>query len=393
MSRRIHFLWLCMISLVVLLAAGCAQIGDLFAQETAEPTPIPVVDNADTFIAEARVVPAGSASLAFLVNGRIDQILVKEGDVVEKEALLISLGEREQAVAAQLAAAAEVERAQQTLDTLKEKADLAKADAERTVAQAKAALVEAQRAVDVTLTQAFQDDLDDREEQLQDRKTELTDAKETLDKYLDLATDNPTRTSAQSTYDDALESYNDALYERDRLVNQKAVAAAALTAAQEGLAQAERDAKDLAGGPDPDLLAQAQSALDAAKAQHDSAARMLSNMDLKAPFAGLVAEVKPQESGAPVAAGQTMVVMANTTEWFVETTDLTELDVVKVDVGDEVAVSFDALPGEEVTGVVESVGHTYTEKSGDVLYRVRIRLAELPEKVRWGMTAMVEFGR
>jgi hypothetical protein len=76
---------------------------------------------------------------------------------------------------------------------------------------------------------------------------------------------------------------------------------------------------------------------------------------------------------------------------MVETRDLTELDVVKVKPGQQVRVKPDALPELELTGTVESIDQIFTERIGDVLYTVHIRLNETDPRLRWGMTVNAVF--
>ena len=58
----------------------------------------------------------------------------------------------------------------------------------------------------------------------------------------------------------------------------------------------------------------------------------MSETELKAPFAGIVAEIAPV-AGEQVGAGAAVVRLADLSAWQIETDDLTELDVVKVKVG------------------------------------------------------------
>ena len=104
-------------------------------------------------------------------------------------------------------------------------------------------------------------------------------------------------------------------------------------------------------------------------------------------------EVKQVEAGMWLAAGQAVATLADTSQWYIETTDLTELDVVKINVGDSVTATLDALPDLELAGEVVAVARIYTEKSGDILYKVRVRLDDPPEEVRWGFTGLILFGK
>ena len=76
-----------------------------------------------------------------------------------------------------------------------------------------------------------------------------------------------------------------------------------------------------------------------------------------------------------------------------ETTDLNELEVVDISLGQRVVIQPDALPGVELTGTVERIASAYVEKGGDILYTVRIRLDKIDERLRWGMTVALVFGK
>ena len=83
--------------------------------------------------------------------------------------------------------------------------------------------------------------------------------------------------------------------------------------------------------------------------------------------------------------------IADTSQWFVDTSDLNEQDVVKVSLGQKVDVSADALPGVKMSGVVAEIGNTPVNQGTDVLYTVRILLNNPDARLRWGMTMEVTF--
>jgi HlyD family secretion protein len=94
-----------------------------------------------------------------------------------------------------------------------------------------------------------------------------------------------------------------------------------------------------------------------------------------------------------VAPGVPVVRLADLSAWKVETKDLTELEVVRVALGQVVSIVPDALPQATLSGTVESIHDVYEEKRGDVTYTVHVQFsneAKLP--LRWGMTVKVEFG-
>jgi multidrug efflux pump subunit AcrA (membrane-fusion protein) len=77
--------------------------------------------------------------------------------------------------------------------------------------------------------------------------------------------------------------------------------------------------------------------------------------------------------------------------WLVETTDLTELDVVAVAVGYPAEVRIDAIPDEVLQGTVTDIATVANPARGDVNYTITIELEETADlPLRWGMTAFVD---
>jgi multidrug resistance efflux pump len=139
----------------------------------------------------------------------------------------------------------------------------------------------------------------------------------------------------------------------------------------------------LKDGVDKDQLAVLEARLQAAKAR-------LAAFSVIAPFNGVVAKLDAK-TGSSIKAGETAVTVADLSEWLVETTDLTEMEVVKLNEGQPVLVTFDALPDVELNGEIRSIAQNYTENQGDVVYKVAIVLRETHPALRWGMTATTKF--
>jgi len=85
------------------------------------------------------------------------------------------------------------------------------------------------------------------------------------------------------------------------------------------------------------------------------------------------------------------VQIADFSGWTIETSDLTELEVVDVREGQQVDIAPDALPGLTLKGTVESISQSYKLQGGDVLYTVKIRLDGTDPRLRWGMTVQTTF--
>lgn len=110
---------------------------------------------------------------------------------------------------------------------------------------------------------------------------------------------------------------------------------------------------------------------------------------LYAPFAGTVTRVYVA-AGDTVAPGQVVVVLADLTHFQVRTTDLLELDVVKITEGQSAKVTVDAYPGHQLDGYVTRIKLQSVLYRGDVTYPVFIALDNVPAGLLWGMTVMVE---
>ena len=90
-----------------------------------------------------------------------------------------------------------------------------------------------------------------------------------------------------------------------------------------------------------------------------------------------------------VGPGQPIVQLADRASLRVETTDLDEKDVARLNVGDQAAITFDALPGTNVTGKITRLAPKAKEGTG-VNFTAVIELDQIPEAAQWGMTANAE---
>ncbi len=355
-----------------------------------ESTPVPTPVSNPGVIAEANLVPKDQTILGFTVPGKVSEILVGEGDRVEAGEVLARLEDVESLEAQVSSAELAVLQAQQALDELNENADLAHAQAQVELIHARQDLINAERAWDAVDTDAFQEDLDDARIEMNNAEDDLEDAREDLEEHQDLDEDNPIREGYEDDLEDAQQTYDEAVWAFEELQNQYDLAKAQLEAAQAALDEAEQRAEDNQDGPDPDDLAMANANLDQAQAQLNAAESALADAELSAPYTGKIVRVELVE-GTQVSPGGMAMLIIDDSAWFLETNDLTEDEVVEIETGQEVVVRFDALPGETFTGQVDSISDYFMEQYGDITYIVRIRLEDLDERLRWGMTAEVTF--
>lgn len=129
-------------------------------------------------------------------------------------------------------------------------------------------------------------------------------------------------------------------------------------------------------------VAKAQALLDSAKAV------LAAQSNLTAPIAGTVVavDIAPAETVSP---GLVVITIGDLSKYRIETTDLSERDVTRVQVGQSATVFVEAL-GEEFEGKVVDVARISSELGGDVVYQVTIDLNRQPEGLLWGMSADVE---
>ena len=129
-------------------------------------------------------------------------------------------------------------------------------------------------------------------------------------------------------------------------------------------------------------VARMQALLDSAKAILDT------QYALTAPFDGAIVsvDIAPAETVVP---GQVVILLGDLSRYQIETTDLSERDITRVQVGQSANVFIEALE-EEFTGNVIDVDRISTTLGGDVVFKVTIELEDQPEGLLWGMSADVQ---
>jgi HlyD family secretion protein len=370
-----------------LFLSGCSVFDK---QSTPESTPAPVITDSGSVISQGNLVPKDYMYLAFPMGGHIEEILVKQGDQVTQGQVLARLGDRQQYEANLTATQLEVENAQQALDELNKNAAIMSANAWLALLNAEQNVIDAEIAWNKVDTDEYQKTIDDAEIKVSDMQTKLDDAQTEFDKYANLDPDNPTRKTAETALNTAQNDYDNAVHERDQLIINKERAEANLQLAESMQAKAQSGYDSTRQGPDPDQLTAAQMNLDTALAHQTSAQAAMDNLDLKAPFDGSVVVVNIS-NGELVGLDKWAVLVADYSEWFVETNDLTEQEVVKVSIGQGASISPDALPELQASGVVTEVADNFYVQAGDILYKVRLHVDQPDPNFRWGMTVEISF--
>ena len=329
-----------------LIFTACSGAGNA----TATPEAIPTVIADDTIIAEGRVEPVHYAEIAFSASGVVSEVLVGEGQQVKKGEPLVQLGDESDTnyAAAQL----ELVTAQQALNDL--------------LGESGTAL--AQNVID-----------------LKEAQEEYDKAANYL-KYLQTAKKVPqteTRTFLIQTWKGYEYQYKTKNFKGPVPPDWIVEAENDLALKKARLDELQRANERMKEGSDADQVALLEARLSAAKAS-------VAAFSVIAPFDGVVANMSAKE-GSSINAGEIAVTIADFSNWVVKTTDVTEIDVVELAEGQPVLVTLDALPSLELKGAVLSIGQTYAENQGDIVYEVTVLLTDTNPAMRWGMTSAVKF--
>lgn len=375
--KKVSAIYIILITLLILLVAACSQATNTASQ----PTPAPTALASTALAAEGRIVPREDVYLSFFASGQVSEILVKEGDLVKAGQVVARLGNRAEIEASIANIKVELLAAQQARQALFDNIEVARAAVAREISAANRAVRDAQYTLDNYTIPANQQGMT-AEEAVMKMKEQLDQARTAFEEVKGRPSNDPQRQQRKEQLDNAQSDYNAAIR---RLEYETA-----LREAQTRLEKAMRDAQRLASGPDPDQLAASEARLAAAEAALRAAEAALANLELKATIDGTVVEQKLLV-GQTVTAGQPVMRIVDFSQMYVETSDLTELEVVAISLGDKAVIRPDALPAVTLNGTVEKIADVFEEKRGDITYTVRLLLENTDPRLRWGMTVVVTF--
>lgn len=374
------------LALLAISLSACAQSN----ATAAATTPVPA-----TLIAEGSLLPVQALDQSFTISGQVDKVLVKDGQSVKQGDLLVTLNNTAAAELALAQAQQEELAAQQAYD------DISQSTSSGSLAQLN--LAQAQYNYNVAYgnywnrnnLQGSTDAIALTKARLQILDNQISDLEE---KYNSMGETKDTETGKAKV----LETLSQARLDREdvqKLLNYYSsnpnsldvqTLKAKLDVAKSALEDAQRVVARLKDGIDPDQLAAAQARLTTAKAAVTNAQSALDSLKLKASMGGTVVDVNVLP-GQQVTALQTLMSVADFSNWVVETDNLTETEIVNVTVGQKVKIVLDALPDVELAGTVTHINDRFVETRGDVTYTVTVTLDETDPRMRWGMTAAVYF--
>jgi multidrug efflux pump subunit AcrA (membrane-fusion protein) len=368
MRKTLHGLMI----FAVLLGLALSGCGARQATPAVDAPPLP----ASAVVAEGKIKPVLATNLSFQARGVVKEIKVSMGDQAKKGDVLVRLDNADTAEA-QLVAA------QQAYDLLLRDESGNRARLWQAYLDAQKARGTAENKWEDLNVDNIEDRIDDAEEEVEDRQADLEDAQEDFDKYKDLGEEDDKRKEAEDDLETAQENLNESIRRLESIERERDTVRAAYDAALSVEAEAKHQYELSLDGPNTDQLA-------LAKAQLEAARDALEAYVITAPFDGVVADVAVTV-GDQIGPETRAVSLADFSSWVVETTDITELEVVKITEGQPVTFVADALPDVTLNGVITEISRSSILQSGDVLYTVRIRVYEVDPRIRWGMTVEVTF--
>lgn len=348
MERRLLPLYITYALVALLILAGCngprykrqettaAPAGTASTAATQQLTavrvvsPQPAADVAAATPLSATLRSAQQVMLAFQVSGQVAQVLKNAGDKVQTGDVLAELDKQ-------------LFQAQRD--------------------QAAGALAQAQAQLDLTLAGA-------RPEEIAMAQSQVDSAQAVVEK-------------AQADCDRAKKLYEQGVVPKQQLET----AETGLKQAQEALKAAQRQLEIAKQGAREEEKQLARAAVQTAQAALRQAEAQLAYATLHAPFTGAVS-MRQLEPGQVVAAGMPVFEVANLAQLEAEAA-IPEGQFAEITVGQQVKVTFPALPGISAGGTVASIAPRADPATRG--FSVKVKLLKAPAEVLPGMVALLSF--
>ena len=365
------------------------------------PTPIPTValgSSADSpapaspslggVVASGFVTPSEDAALAFGMAGRISVVHVAVGEPVKAGELLAELENT----------ALQIDLAQAERNLKEMTSASALAAAELTRANTQKALENARNKVEgLGYARASETRIDNLKAEIDLANLALSRAQDAYKSVSRLPDGDNRKATALYNMTQAQMRVNSLTAEYNWLTGTPTETDAAITRANFETAQAAASEAEwyllaLRGeAVPPEATGPKLAAMETAK---NTLALAQERLNASRLFASIDGEIISLEliAGEYAQPGLPVIFISNVRELQVQTTDLSERDVVKVTVGQPVSVFIKAL-GQDISGEVVNISPVASTLGGDVVYKTTIRLEKpYPENLRAGMSVDVQFG-
>lgn len=402
------------------LLAACARPGsgaDVSAQRTA------ILENGTltaTVSATGNIEPRAEVRLTFQQPGIVAEIFFDQSDAVKKGDVIARLDTTDlelalaQAQASLEQAKGALSQAEIAVENAKTQEIIATANYSRTiqgsrpaeVSAARAALAAAQENLNKLKAGPSPEDLAAAEAALRNAEAALKQAQTVYDAAFRRDPAGIAASPAAVQLEQATNNYNSAKAQYDKVL--KGADAAQIKAAEQQVqtaranldkvltparqfdidqAQAQLQQAQLQTRNAEIQVANARTQVKLAEIQVQQAQRRLDQALLKSPIDGVISALNIKVGEAVgTAVQQPAAIVVDLSQYHIDIT-VDEVDIAKVKEGQEVNVTLDSLPGVEVKGKVVRISPTSKLVNGVVSYDVRVDIESTDAALRSGMTA------
>jgi len=340
-----------------------------------------------------------TVTLNWKSSGIVDSVSVKAGDRVstDQEVAALSQDSLPQEI---ILAQVDLNDAQKALNDLYDPQSLSLAQAEKAVADAEKEVEDAEWMVKVLKEGPKQLDIDNAYAAMILAQHRLEQTQENITRVERLVKKNPKDYmffESRDLYESILKSlkikeiqdrkaYQNSQYKYEQLTSpvdpvDLSVAESNLTLAKAKLTDAQSQVDQIKSGPSADDIEVAQARVEAAKAFVD-------RYRLKAPIDGIVTQVNASP-GDTVFVNQPAIRLDDLSHILIDT-QVSEVDINRVQVGQPATIKLDGVPGHEYQGTVVEVPEAGQNVQGLVNFNVIVELTNPDEKTRSGMSANVD---
>lgn len=388
-----------LILLWIFTLTGCSA----FVKTTPQPLPTIVLDNNNPtpdaangvasqafsggVTASGIVMTAQDAQLAFTIGGKVKAVNVAVGDLVHAGQVLVVLDDTDMQVA--------VNQANRNFQELTSPAAIAAS--ELAVAAAMQSVKDTQtKVIGLKYPRASDALIQNTEGNIDLAREELTKATKDYNGVSGLPDGDPRKAEALVRMTNAQLNLNRLIanvnwYEGKPSDIDVATATANYDAATAALQEAQWYLAILNGRPIPANATGAKLVqLETAMTALITAQKQLEDARLVTLIPGVVIAVNVMP-GQIISPGEVLIDISDSTRLHVETTDLSERDVPKIEIGQPVQVLVKAL-NQTITGRVSRISPLADILGGDVVYKTTIDLDSPPSGLRAGMSVEVQFG-
>lgn len=244
----------------------------------------------------------------------------------------------------------------------------------------------------ITFIDLSQAKLDGFKSTISSDRTGATAALGSLDNSIQAVASAKTSLSGlQISYDKAVNDLKNAQNQAGQNISNATIS---VRSKELSLTQAKNDYNDLLAPPREVDLASARSQLTSAAISVDKARYNMSQATLVSPIDGVISMLNYKKGDTILdnSTTKTVATIINNDTLFIEA-NIEEADISKLHVGDQAAVTFDAVDGVKLDGEISFISLTSTTSSnGIVTYLVRVLLTNTGEsQIREGMTATLDF--